>query len=288
MFKPPKVPPPPLQEGIPGARKRLAELLVVVREPDPPGAYAAIAEDPDLISELVDWPGDDAEASWSALVEKVFALAQAQRCLRCGTCCRVSSPTLYLEDLPAVRAGRLKRQSLFTLRGGEQVHSARLKQRFNLDHDRIKLRERPQGGCLLLEDHLCGDYDDRPLQCSHLECWSGRDAGDLEDRPMLSRRDLFEDEPEALALIEEFDIKLPADVFAEVLESAKVGDKEASERAMEFIELDHKLRIAIKERYGYSEREQELLFGRDYVEVVRSNGLMIRIGEDDQPVFVTK
>jgi Fe-S-cluster containining protein len=266
----------------------LAELLIVVRSPDPPGAFSAISEDAVLIAALAEWPGDDVEKSWEALVDRVFELGQAQRCLRCGTCCRKSSPTLYRDDLEAIEAGRIKRQSLFTLRAGELVHSTRLDKRFVLEQDLIKLRERPQGGCLKLDDHLCSAYDDRPLQCRHLECWSGRDAGDLEDRPRLNRRDLYRDDPQALALIEEFDIKVPATGLTEALVAAKVGDDEASSVALELIDLDHRLRLAIEQRYDYSLGEQELLFGRDGVELVKGHGLMIRIDESDRPTLVKR
>lgn len=288
MFKRPKIPAPPAAEGPAAARRRLAELLIVIRSADPPGAFSAIAEDDELVTALCDWPGADPEKSWEALVERVFKLGQAKRCLRCGTCCRVSSPTLYIDDLEAIEGGRIQRKSLFTLRRGELVHSARLKKRFILEQDLIKLKERAQGGCLLLDDHLCRDYSDRPLQCRHLECWSERNDGDLEERPRLSRRDLYKNDEQALALIEEFDIKIPAARLSELLQAAKKDDSEASKKALELVELDHRLRLAIEERYGYSQRKQELLFGRDGVELVKSHGLVIRFDESDQPSFIQR
>ena len=168
MFEMPPIPSPPLAEGIAGARKRLAELLIVLRSPDPPGAYSALAEAQSLIDKLVTWPGDNPEELWQELVEGVRELAQAQRCVRCGTCCRVSSPTLYEMDLALVEAGHVKPSRLFTLRAGEVVHSARLGEKLVLESERIKMRERPTGGCMYLDDHLCSDYEHRPLQCRNL------------------------------------------------------------------------------------------------------------------------
>lgn len=258
---------------------------MVTRAPDPPGAFAALSEDPKLISLLVQWPGDDPEQLWEELVGRLEELVEAQRCLRCGTCCRVSSPTLYEDDLRAIQSGHIEKSSLFTLRAGERVHSARLAEHLVLEMDLIKLRERPDGGCLKLDDHLCRDYDSRPLQCRHFECWSGQHGGDLEDRERLTRDHIYADDETARGLIAEFDTKLPAIELTHSVESAIVGDEEAARTAMAFIELDHRLRMGIEERYGYSVSEQELLFGRDAVSVVRGLGVTINLDEGEEPIF---
>lgn len=285
MPKQPPVPQPPAHEGIAGVRRRLAQVLMATRDPDPPGAYAALAEDPKIIKLIARWPSDHPERLWAEIVERVLELVEAQRCLRCGTCCRKASPTLYLDDLPAIEAGHIRRTSLFTLRRGERLRSARLREMVILERDLLKLRERPAGGCLLLEDHLCRDYDHRPLQCRHLECWSGQHAGDLDDRPRLDRRHLYQDDETALALIDEYEIKLPAERLINALDAALEGDPRAAREALAFIELDHKLRAGIEERFGYEGNELELLLGRDAVEVVRSHGLIIQLDENAEPIF---
>ena len=45
--------------------------------------------------------------------------ARSRSCLGCGTCCRTSSPTLYLEDLELVGQPGIPLSSLYTLRAGE-------------------------------------------------------------------------------------------------------------------------------------------------------------------------
>ena len=284
----PPIPAPPAQEGPAGARKRLAQVLMVVRSPDPPGAFAAIAEDGPLVDLIIQFPGDEPEALWSKMVTRSQELAEAQRCLRCGTCCRKSSPTLYADDLPTIEAGNIDRKRLYTLRAGEMVRDPRSDEQIVLENDLIKLYERSGGGCYLLDDHLCSTYEHRPLQCRNLECWSGRHAGELEDHPRLTRQQLFRDDETALQLIEEMDVKLPASGFTEALLAAREGEAEATGRAIEFIEVDHRLRAAIEERYGFEASEQELLFGRDAIEVVRSHGLVINLEDQEHPAIVPR
>lgn len=283
MYKLPEIPMPPVEEGPGGARKRLAKVLEVLRSPDVPGSFSAIAEDHEIVDLLVQWPGEGPESLWQQLVERLHLLARAQRCLRCGTCCRVSSPTLYIDDVETIRSGRIPKRSLFTLRVGEKAHSARLGESIILEQELIKLKERSTGGCLNLDDHLCRDYDHRPLQCRNLECWSGQHAGALEDRQRLRRQDLYEGDETALQLIEEFEAKLPAHQLRESLEKAVEGDETATMTALEFIERDHRLRKAIAERYGYSDSEQELLFGREALEIVRSHGLVLDLNDLENP-----
>lgn len=285
MLKIPDIPAPPTAEGSAGARKRVAEVLRVIRASDPMGSFSAIAEDVRIVSLLSRWPGKDPEKEWKLIVDRLKDLAIAQRCLKCGTCCRVSSPTLYIDDLPAIKEEKIPKKNLFTLRAGELVHSARLKERQVLDQDLIKLRERPSGGCLHLDDHLCSDYDNRPLQCRHLECWSGKHAGDLEERPRLTRQDIYDGDEIALQLIEEYEHKLPMAALNQSLEQAIKGNTKASFKTIEIIETDHRLRAAIEEKYGYSQNELELLLGRESVEIIRGQGISINIDDEDNPIF---
>ena len=42
-------------------------------------------------------------------------------CIRCGTCCTESSPTLHTQDVGLVTGGHLKLRDLYTIRRGELV-----------------------------------------------------------------------------------------------------------------------------------------------------------------------
>jgi Fe-S-cluster containining protein len=206
-------------------------------------------------------------------------------CRMCGTCCRTSSPTLYAEDLELVEAGRIRRSDLTCLRAGEMVHSARLGLTCPLDQDLVKLREIPGEGCIHLDGDRCAVHPHHPLQCRHLECWTDRNAGDLEDRPRLSRRSLFASDETASRLLDELDVKIPAPKLAELFEAVKAADRSNEQEAIALVDLDYRLRGAIEKRYGYDIKEQELMFGRPAVVVMRAHGLQITIGDDGEPVL---
>ncbi|MBU1155820.1 MAG: YkgJ family cysteine cluster protein, partial [Proteobacteria bacterium] len=208
------------------------------------------------------------------LAARLDALAQASRCIGCATCCRTSSPTLYAEDLPRLKAAGMGWESLVTLRAGDKVYSARLGGLQALEHELIKLRERG-GACAWLGEGGCGIYEQRPLQCRWLECWSGRHAGQLGERPRLSREELLAEDQTALALAREYEVKLPAAELHQALAEAAQGQDQAPALAM--LELDHVLRTAIGQRYGYSPEALYLVLGRPAREVAGNYGLELSL-----------
>lgn len=193
----------------------------------------------------------------------------------CGECCRASAPTLYFEDLPLVERSILSTDCLYTLRAGEMVSSQRLESTFLLGEDLVKIRQIPDQGCVMLSGNLCRIHPDHPLQCRHLQCWSGRNASDLEDRERLERRQLYREDDIALQLIREYDLKLPADRLALLLEAISSGSASDESEALGLMDLDHRLRAGIESRYGYSQDEQLLLLGRPAVVVARAHGLTV-------------
>jgi Fe-S-cluster containining protein len=261
------------------AMHEAVELLAISRPMDPSGAALVLEREPGLGGLLARGPGAAGE-----LAELITGLALARRCLGCGTCCLTSSPTLYAEDLDRVTSGGLDRQALYALRPGERVSSAREGETKLLDRELIKLRERqtspdasgghaPGRGCLFLEAGRCGIYEIRPLQCRVLECWSGRHAGELAGRPRLTRAMLFGNDGTALALMAEYDHKLPASELTQTLQAAARGDAGAKTQALAMLEMDHNLRQGVSRRYGYSAGDLDLMWGRPAVLIARAHGL---------------
>lgn len=256
------------------AMHEAVELLAVSRPMDPSGAALVLERESCLGGLLAGGPEAAAE-----LAGFLTDLAQARRCLGCGTCCLTSSPTLYAEDLDRLGPESISRQALYALRPGEKVSSAREGATRLLERELIKLRERQTGGqasgrgCLFLEAGRCGIYEARPLQCRVLECWSGSHAGELAGRPRLSRAMLFSGDQTALALISEYDHKLPAGELTQSLEQAARGDAGAGATALAILEMDHNLRQGVSRRYGYAAEDLDLMWGRPAVSIARSHGL---------------
>ncbi len=274
-----------LAQGPAAAAQECAAVLVELRGTDQAGATALVNRDPGLSRLLAAALTDTSPPPIQELAAGLEALAAAQTCVACGTCCRVSSPTLYQEDATLLSEAGPGREHFYTLRAGEEAYSARAERLESLDQELIKLREGPGGGCVFLRDHRCGIYEQRPLQCRWLECWSNRHAGQLQDRPRLSRAQVFAGDETALALAAEFERKLPAEELARLLKAAAEGDSEASQQTLAFMEKDHGLRHAIAERYGYSPSELELLLGRPAMEIARSYGLAVELDSQDRPVL---
>ncbi|MBU4275182.1 MAG: YkgJ family cysteine cluster protein [Proteobacteria bacterium] len=253
----------------PGAlAQACAALLAEARGVDTAAAARAVSRDRELGGLIAE------TASAERLAACLQDLAQAARCIGCATCCRTSSPTLYAEDLPRLKAAALGWESLVTLRAGDKVYSARLGGLQALEHELIKLRERG-GACAWLGEGGCGIYEQRPLQCRWLECWSGRHAGQLGERPRLSREELLAEDQTALALAREYEVKLPAAELDQALAEAAQGQDQAPALAM--LELDHVLRTAISERYGYSPEALYLVLGRPAREVAGNYGLELSL-----------
>lgn len=217
------------------------------------------------------------------LAEAIKETAGLSACIGCGTCCLNSSPTLYLADLNLFEPDGPGMVSFYTLRAGEKVYSARMSKAQSLEQDLIKVRETPRKGCMFLHDGSCAIYEQRPLQCRNLQCWSGRDAQALADKPRLGRAEIFSDDENALALATEFDVKLPAAELARALDQATSGDQSAAASALQQIELDHRLRSGISMRYGYTPEVLDLLLGRPAMTVCRGHGLEVIIGEGSVP-----
>lgn len=267
------------QAGAAGLATACGQALRRSRGLDAPGAAALVADE--LGAALAACLGPRPEAALRDLAGRLEELAGRPACLGCGTCCRLSSPTLYAEDLPLIGGQGLPRGALYSLRAGERVYSARLGRSLALEQDLVKLREAPQGGCRFLEGNRCGVYHHRPLQCRHLECWSGRHAGQLEGRPRLGRRDLFAGDPTALALLREYELRLPGAELAQALAAAAQGGGQAP--ALAFLELDHALRAGIGARHGYDPPELDLLLGRPARAVAWAHGLELALDALGRP-----
>jgi len=271
----------------PGQALGAAALLLARLRPMDPAGAALVLERELWLGRLLA-KGPDAAAE---LADRLQELAKAKRCLGCGTCCLTSSPTLYAEDLERIGPEALPRNALFTLRPGERVFSAREGENRLLERELIKLREGQASrgsagrGCWFLELGRCGIYQDRPLQCRALECWSDRHAGQVAGQPRLTRAQFFAGDETALALIAEYDLKLPAAELTQALELAAKGENQASHQALVLLELDHKLRRGVSQRYGYLAEDLDLMWGRPAVLVARAHGLEPVLSDKGQLVL---
>ena len=270
-----------------GALDACAEVLQELRPMDQTGALALVTGDSILSKYLMVARAGGDPTRTSTLAQRLLELAGRRACLGCGTCCRRSSPTLYAADHQRICPEGLHKKQLYTLRPGERVSSIRQGRSMLLEQEMIKVAERPGSGCVYLRENKCSVYSNRPHQCRCLQCWSGRHAGQDQDQRRLNRATIYAGDQTALALIREYDIKLPAREITRDLEAAVEGEVPARERLLAYLELDHRLRLGISARYGYDQEELPLLLGRPVREVMGLYGLGVELGDGERPVVVS-
>ncbi len=277
-----------LGEGAAGALGACAELLRRLRPMDQAGARALVSGDDILSKCFIEFEEGKERENAASLARRLGELARRPACLGCGTCCRKSSPTLYAEDLERMGDNGLNKRWLYTLRPGERVSSIREGKSRLLEREMIKVAERPGAGCVHLRENKCSIYSNRPRQCRRLQCWSGRHAGQDQDQTRLERAAIYAGDQTALALMREYDLKLPAPEITRDLEAAVGGQSAAGERVLAWLELDHRLRLGIGARYGYGPQELPLLLGRPVMEIMGLYGLGVELDGRGRPVLLNR
>lgn len=210
------------------------------------------------------------------------------RCLRCGDCCRRSSPTLLPPDLERVRDGHLRWDRLCTLRAGEAGHSPFSDAAFYLPDERIKVCEHPGGStCVFWDDetNACGIYAHRPEQCRLQQCWDPAPALEQARGPFLSRREVFAGADPLLALIAEHDRRCSFDAMRAAFERVQQGDHEAADEVVGMLAFDDHVRGFVSGRFEMLAHALDLLFGRPLGHLVRLFGFEVVNGPDGTRVL---
>ncbi len=210
-------------------------------------------------------------------------------CLRCGECCRQGSPTLHLEDLELLKAGKMPWDALVTLRRGEPVHSPFQEKLFFLLDERIKVREKPGSHtCRFLEDggSDCTVYDDRPLQCRAQACWDPTQARELAEQAYLRRADLFADVELLSELIAEHDRRCAFDRLRDAFERLDQTKGESAGEVLELIAYEEHFRGFLQEKLNMPQETLPLVFGRSFAELTALFGFRVETLPDGTRVLV--
>jgi Fe-S-cluster containining protein len=227
---------------------------------------------------------EDKEIFWDQCCRDMERLAYATRpyCLRCGECCRKSSPTLYREDFETVRRGIIPRETLITLRQGEMGFSHETGDVVILSEERLKIREKPgRQECLYLEPESgrCAIYENRPLQCRFLECWNPEKFNDLSRRSFLSRKNLINTDDRLLPVLEAHEVRCSLPRFRGLLAAIREGGPSLQEEALEMISYDLHLRGFLRESHGLGMEALGFLFGRPLLAMLPAFGFRL----EDEP-----
>lgn len=245
----------------------------------------------DLISHWSDGHKAYRERQWEALCREMEKTAYATRpyCLRCGECCQRGSPTLYEDDIGILRQGVLPRMDLMTLRLGEIGFSNATNDLVLLTEERIKVKEKPGGReCLLFEpeNNSCRIYENRPLQCRVMECWSPDLYQSLDSHSFLSRRDLLNPDDPLIPVIDAHDKRCALSKLQGALSKIKMDTRIAQEEALDILQYDLHLRRLLEEKHGLGPENLVFLFGRALAELIPAFGFGFKKRSDGATILV--
>lgn len=209
-------------------------------------------------------------------------------CIRCGECCHKSSPTLHTEDLSLVKKGLVKRNHLYTIRKGEAVHDNVKGCVVNARIEMIKVREGEEGGCIFFEENgsACAIYENRPVQCSALQCWDTRDFLEVYEGPKLDRHSAVDNEI-LMGLIEGHEKRCAYETLEGQIRKITAESDKAIEEVLRILQFDFELRPMVVEKLGLLPEEVDFFFGRPLVDTIGMFGLKV-VREPDGSFLLTK
>ncbi len=188
-------------------------------------------------------------------------------CIRCGTCCEKGGPALHSEDRIFLQKGTLRPIHLFTLRAGELAFNPLEERLVELSYEMIKVKNRDGSSTCTFYDadqHACGIYESRPLECRVLKCWDTKDLEDLFMKDLLSRVDLCPKGSAVEGLISAYERSFPPGRIYSLLSEAgsQEGTRQSNPEIDRMISTDEAFRKKVVESMGVKETELEFFFGR--------------------------
>lgn len=206
-------------------------------------------------------PPDHRRRAMEALIPllREAALRSRPYCVRCGQCCRNSSPVLQQEDLPLFESGLIVPSDLVTLRRGEWGFSHMEGRPVRLEVERVKIKEHPGGGCIHYMElqRACSVYERRPHQCRIQACWDPQAEELLGRGTPLTRADLLPPDHPLMPAIREHE-----DRFGIPHLQGEPGRGGPWSRCERIVEEEREFRLGVMDHYGIEEAEMEFYFGR--------------------------
>ena len=247
-----------------------------------------VEQAPEYWSILNDWKsmnGSGRRDAWDRLLN--FSEQSAKEvlptCVQCGECCRKSSPTLHTEDLSLIRNNKLPWDRLVTLRVGEPVRNPFEDKLFTLQEERIKVKEKPNGGgCVFHDDvtDLCRIYEDRPIQCRAQACWDPSPARQLTEQPYLTRKELFSELEFLVELLDEHDRRCRFEELQAAFDQLRSSNGDNIEQVIDMIAFEDHFRNFICEQFEVPGNTIDLFFGRGFVELIHVFGFRVKENAD--------
>ncbi|MBP8645923.1 MAG: YkgJ family cysteine cluster protein [Syntrophobacteraceae bacterium] len=279
-------------------REWLNQIRTIIRESEsglPAGRIRSQVEQTVVFREIAErWPqlsGSERLRAWKKLLvlteecsRKVLPI-----CVRCGECCRRSTPSLHLADLELLREGKIPWEKLYTIRRGEPVRAPDEDKLFHLLDERVKIREKPgTSQCIFLdtESNLCGIYTDRPIQCRAQVCWDPTIAAQFADEPYLTRGDIFQGVELLPDLMAEHDRRCAFGKLREAFRRLEETHGQSVDEVLELLSYESHFRDFFSKQLSIPPDMLPLVFGRSFAHLVVLFGFRVEEGSDGTRVLV--
>ena len=208
-------------------------------------------------------------------------------CDRCGECCRRSSPSLQMRDIPSLSNGPIPWSRLYTVRIGEPVRNNIDDKLEQTQQEIVKIREKPgKAECFFYdeEEKACTIYDHRPVQCMAQACWDEKEFFRAYAESKATRRDIISD-GSLLRLIGEHEKRCAHTELDRWIRRIETDGNEAVEKVLGLLKFDHDLRKMVPERLGMEPEELDFVFGRSLTDTISLFGL--KVMEEDGRFYLT-
>jgi Fe-S-cluster containining protein len=205
-------------------------------------------------------------------------------CIRCGECCRKSTPSLHPEDIPLIEEGVVRFPDLVTLRVGELVYDNIRDSLFELPEELVKIREKPGSReCLFYDPHAsgCRIYEQRPRQCRVLECWKPEELVKVFGDKKIGRINLLVDQG-MLDLVAAHEARVSLSYLRGLLDAQREGSDRESE-IVDMVNYDIHFREFLSEKLPSITAELLFYFGRPVLECI--NGFGFEVTGDQEKGF---
>lgn len=200
---------------------------------------------------------------------QIPGLGEISSCIKCGACCRLSSPDLFHSDSHLIERGNIPIKYLFTMREGEPYKNPKTRKLDHLQSDIIKIKPRDEEmpSCIFHDEETqeCGIYQSRPAVCRAFKCWDKRQIAPVKTSPFLTRKDLL-GETGMWDLIQEHqkrcDYRKMKD-YAEIILAEE--NQEIGKEIISMLSYDRSVRDTAIEKGKMDKDLMDFLFGRQMI-----------------------
>lgn len=217
-------------------------------------------------------------------------LGQISSCIKCGACCRLSSPDLYDTDSHLLERGNIPLKYLFTMREGEPRKNSKTRQLDHLKSDIIKIKSQAEElpSCFFHDDESqeCGIYQSRPSICRAFKCWDKRQIDTVKTSSFLTRKDLL-GATGLWDLIHEHQTRcdyIRMRDLAEMIHNSQ-DNQDAGNEIASMLAFDKSVRDTAVEKGKMDKEIIDFLFGRQMIDSLSIFKLKLDSGENGRQIL---